>query len=157
MIAKKIKIPSLTYYQLAPKKGKDLLQAWVKDIEQFEILSNPKNELFFFPKSGMNLLQQLTKALPRLTPGTPLGIIKGKDLVPAHEFALSIQLSEQAAQWEMNLATSLQFLRKEPLTRPPGLANGWHLVTYEGFGIGWVKILSNRVNNYLPNQLRVRM
>jgi NOL1/NOP2/fmu family ribosome biogenesis protein len=28
---------------------------------------------------------------------------------------------------------------------------------YDGWGIGWGKMLPNRVNNYFPNHLQVRM
>ncbi|MBK6995726.1 MAG: hypothetical protein IPH31_12640 [Lewinellaceae bacterium] len=34
---------------------------------------------------------------------------------------------------------------------------GWTLARYEGLNLGWVKILPNRLNNYLPQERRIRM
>jgi NOL1/NOP2/fmu family ribosome biogenesis protein len=34
---------------------------------------------------------------------------------------------------------------------------GWYMVTYNGLGLGWLKALGNRSNNYLPKNWRIRM
>jgi NOL1/NOP2/fmu family ribosome biogenesis protein len=36
-----------------------------------------------------------------------------------------------------------------------GVPKGWALVTYHGHGIGWVKVLQGRINNYYPKNWRV--
>jgi len=32
---------------------------------------------------------------------------------------------------------------------------GWNLIKFEGHNLGWVKVLSNRINNYYPKELRI--
>jgi NOL1/NOP2/fmu family ribosome biogenesis protein len=40
---------------------------------------------------------------------------------------------------------------------PEGTAKGWYIIRYKGLGLGWIKALGNRVNNYLPKSWRIRM
>ncbi|WP_462243937.1 methyltransferase RsmF C-terminal domain-like protein [Ferruginibacter sp.] len=32
---------------------------------------------------------------------------------------------------------------------------GWALISYRQLSLGWVKILSNRINNYYPKEWRI--
>ena len=32
---------------------------------------------------------------------------------------------------------------------------GWYLVTYQGLGLGWAKVMENRTNNYYPSNWRI--
>jgi NOL1/NOP2/fmu family ribosome biogenesis protein len=80
--------------------------------------------------------------------------MKRQNFVPNHELALSIYLSDSVHRIELSLEQALVFLKKgqmEALETTEGLA----LITYKSFGLGWVKVLKNRVNNYLPNELRI--
>jgi len=45
-------------------------------------------------------------------------------------------------------------LRKENF-EPKNCVNGLVLVTYKDQDLGWAKVLPNRINNYLPNELRI--
>jgi 16S rRNA C967 or C1407 C5-methylase (RsmB/RsmF family)/NOL1/NOP2/fmu family ribosome biogenesis protein len=87
--------------------------------------------------------------------GINMGEIKGNDLVPHHEFALSTIFNNNIAQVELDEAQALQYLRKKDVVlQSPH--KGWSLCTYENFPLGWVKILHNRVNNYYPTEWRIR-
>lgn len=86
--------------------------------------------------------------------GIVIGEVKGKDLVPDHELALSTGILHQFETLEVGLEDALQFLRKKGPALLPARP-GFTLLTYRGNGIGWVKILPNRVNNYLPNEYRI--
>lgn len=85
--------------------------------------------------------------------GITLGEIKGKDLVPNHELALSNVLNNENSK-ELNLENALKFLKKEPFSSDVNLP-GFSRISYKNQGLGWVKILPNRINNYLPNELRI--
>lgn len=88
--------------------------------------------------------------------GTRLGAAAGKDWIPDHDVALSIHRSEHTAAVSLNMEQALRFLKRED----PGvetLQKGWHVVTYGGNGLGWIKAIGNRVNNYLPKHWRIRM
>jgi len=86
--------------------------------------------------------------------GICLGEIKGRDLVPAQDLALSSGIAWRGATLELDKQEALQFLRKEVMpARLP--QKGFVKVTYERQGLGWIKMLSNRINNYLPNEARI--
>lgn len=88
--------------------------------------------------------------------GIRLGTAVQKDWIPEHDVALSLDKHPSLPQWAMSREEALRFLKKEELA-PPGLARGWYVAAYEGRGLGWVKVLGNRVNNYLPKGWRIRM
>jgi NOL1/NOP2/fmu family ribosome biogenesis protein len=55
---------------------------------------------------------------------------------------------------ELSRENALRYLKKEN----PELVNqskGLVLFTYKKLGLGWAKILDNRINNYLPNELKI--
>ena len=87
--------------------------------------------------------------------GMPIGELdKNKNLVPSHELALSIFLNKELPCIHLDLTQAKQFLRKDNL-QIPAAPLGWQLVKFDGFALGWVKVLGNRINNYLPAAYRV--
>ncbi len=88
--------------------------------------------------------------------GLPAGHFAGNDWLPSHDLALSVDLAEHVPAIPVDRDTALRFLRKEDPGLSP-LAKGWYRIVYEGIGLGWVKSLGNRYNNYLPKYWRIRM
>ncbi len=86
--------------------------------------------------------------------GTPIGELKHGNLVPHHSLALSVYLHPKLLKLELNNDNAIRYLKKENLTLN-GSSEGLKLVSYQGFGIGWAKVLSNRINNYLPNEATI--
>jgi len=88
--------------------------------------------------------------------GVTLGNPTFKEWMPAHDVALSIAQHEELPRREVNKEQALHFLKREEM---PDLEvdMGWFIVSYNGLGLGWAKSLSNRINNYLPKQWRIRM
>ena len=87
--------------------------------------------------------------------GVQLGEIKGKDLVPHHELAMSTIISDNIFKTELTEEQALQYLRKKDISLHTDF-KGWALYTYKNFPLGWIKILHNRVNNYYPTEWRIR-
>jgi NOL1/NOP2/fmu family ribosome biogenesis protein len=84
-----------------------------------------------------------------------MGEFKGNDFIPSHALALSTALSPDILRLELSGNEALLFLKKENLNIEA--PRGWLLVTHQGLGLGWVKGLGNRINNYLPKDWRIRM
>ena len=108
------------------------------------------------PQRHLADIQRLSQVLNRLEGGFLLGDIKGKELIPSPELALHTALSPSVNRLELKKETALSILRKET----PELSQsvkGWVLVCYEGLGLGWVKGLGHRYNNYYPKEWRIRM
>lgn len=90
-------------------------------------------------------------------PGIRLGMPAQKDWIPEHDVALSLDRNEHLPQWKMTKEEALAFLKKEVLAPPTNLGRGWMIASFEERGLGWVKVLANRVNNYLPKHWKIRM
>ena len=104
-------------------------------------------------EADLKILQQavyLRKA------GLKLGMPTAKEWIPEHEVALGIDTNPALPSIDADRDQALRFLKREDMGIT-GLAKGWQIVRYKGLGLGWVKALDNRVNNYLPKQWRIRM
>jgi 16S rRNA C967 or C1407 C5-methylase (RsmB/RsmF family)/NOL1/NOP2/fmu family ribosome biogenesis protein len=104
-------------------------------------------------KEWLTDLKQLAKCLYIKKAGIEIGEIKGKDVIPAHELAVS-SLSATFAPVPLTQEQALQYLRRKEILLPDA-PRGWNLVSYGGLPLGWVKVLPNRVNNYYPAEWRI--
>lgn len=107
---------------------------------------NPQHE------ADYHLLQ---KALYLRKTGLTVGSPAAKDWLPAHEIALSIDAAKDLPIVPVNKEQALHFLKKEDIAIP--LEKGWYIISYQGVGLGWIKSLGTRINNYLPKNWRIRM
>ncbi len=88
--------------------------------------------------------------------GIRLGNSTIKDWIPAHDVALSNSINLNVPYINVTKEQALRFLKKEDiLTNESG--KGWFVVKYNNLGLGWIKNLGNRTNNYLPKNWRIRM
>jgi 16S rRNA C967 or C1407 C5-methylase (RsmB/RsmF family)/NOL1/NOP2/fmu family ribosome biogenesis protein len=88
--------------------------------------------------------------------GLRLGEPAGKDWLPAHDVALGIDANSLLPGIEVSREQALRFLRREDMGIED-IARGWQVIRYKGLGLGWIKSLGNRINNYLPKHWRIRM
>ena len=139
-----------------PGKQKEEISKWLKEPEKFDFYLKKEGEIVAVPRHLSEEYGAVLKALFRRSSGFEPGIFKGNNFVPSHALALSNELSDEIPRLELSKEDALLFLKKEPFGYAAS-ENGWHLVTYEGFGLGWVKVIGDRVNNYLPKEWRIRM
>lgn len=85
--------------------------------------------------------------------GIALGSIKGKDVIPEHELALSLLPLDHFNSVSLDLDQALQYLRRQDLFIEA--TKGWNLVRFGELPIGWLKALPNRINNYYPQEWRI--
>ncbi len=114
------------------------------------------NTIIAVPESIAEDVHRLEYLRP-LHRGTAVGEVKGKDIVPNADLALS-QILRMGAfrEAEVSREQALAFLHKDTLSLPEA-ARGIVLLTYEGQPIGFVKNLGNRCNNLHPQDRRIRM
>ncbi|GHE46231.1 methyltransferase RsmF C-terminal domain-like protein [Sphingobacterium griseoflavum] len=135
---------------------KDALRTWLVGDERLYAFMH-RDDVHIFPKQYEDDLRWIQQVLYIRTAGTNIGKWLGKELVPSHELALSIFVNAEINAQELTLAVAQQFLRKENLDREvfENAGSGWCLVRHQGVNLGWVKILSNRINNYYPKESRI--
>ena len=129
-------------------KKKVSLQTDTEIVEKFDML-------YAFPKSHVPFVENLIGIkLKKL--GVCLGEMKGKNFVPHHELALSVSSASKFPSRELTLQQALQFLKKQDFFFDSD-SRGFILLTHKGLGLGWVKHLGSRINNYLPASSRILM
>jgi NOL1/NOP2/fmu family ribosome biogenesis protein len=74
--------------------------------------------------------------------------------VPDHALAMSTIVADPIPRTELEKEQAIQYLQRKDL-KIEAADKGWKLVTYKGHPLGWVNILSNRINNYYPKELRI--
>lgn len=92
-----------------------------------------------------------------LSRGTAVGVVKGRDLVPHADLALSALLVKDCfRRWSLDRNQALAFLHRDTLVLPDA-PQGLLLLEYGDFALGFVKNLGNRTNSLLPQGRRIRM
>ncbi len=101
-------------------------------------------------------MQYVESALKVIHSGIAVAEVKGRDLIPEADLALSSVMSEGAfPKIELSTQDALRFLAKEPLMFD-GSPMGYLLLTYKNLPLGFVKNLGNRSNNLHPMARRIR-
>ncbi|MBK7139195.1 MAG: hypothetical protein IPH74_09280 [Bacteroidetes bacterium] len=109
-----------------------------------------------FPLSFTQQISQLSQVLYITYLGIEIGQMKGKELIPSHQLALSDCLKSDFQYIAVDKENALKYLKRlhfEPLDMPDFL--GWTLVKYENINLGWVKLIQGRINNYFPLNWRI--
>ncbi len=97
----------------------------------------------------------LNSVLHLVKAGIKMGGVKQNVLIPEHDLALSLAVNTNILRTELTQEQALIYLKKGNLAVDTFTQKGWQLVTFKNLPLGWVKVLPNRVNNYLPKALRV--
>jgi 16S rRNA C967 or C1407 C5-methylase (RsmB/RsmF family)/NOL1/NOP2/fmu family ribosome biogenesis protein len=139
-------------FTVLPKKALASLKAIYALPEQFICIQH-QEDLIALPAHAYSDLQTIRAHLYVKKIGMRIGVLKGSDLVPAHDLAMSQWTTMPYENIELSLQDALQFLRRADfqLNGP----KGWHSISYMNCRLGWVKILPNRLNNYYPNTWRI--
>lgn len=128
---------------------------WVEDLDEYDWVA--KNDEYYLLRPGhRSVFDQLASTLYLRKAGVRLGRLAGTDLIPDHELAQCIALRSDFPTLPLDCDQALKFLRKEDVPVPPG-HTGWAVGRHEGHALGWAKLLPNRLNNYYPKDLRIRM
>jgi len=110
--------------------------------------------IYAVPEKLLADINFLSLKLRLVNCGTKVGEIIRDKLIPDHALALSIIISDKIQKEELDLEQAIQYLKKKELSLQTD-KKGWSVVTFQGHRLGWVNILSNRINNYYPKELRI--
>lgn len=136
--------------------GKDAreLKGWVgqPDLMKFATVGD---RVYGYYGAAFGDLVRLSTALNVVYSGVDMGRVMKGMLRPEHSLALFHDLNRGVVpSADVDMETALDYLRKKDI--PTGLfAEGYNLVTFEGYPVGWVKKMGNRLNNLLPKELRI--
>ncbi|MFN0013536.1 MAG: methyltransferase RsmF C-terminal domain-like protein, partial [Saprospiraceae bacterium] len=140
------------------KKNTQSLLPWLAETPEMRFFQTPKGDVLALPAALETAYRTLDAVLKNKWFGTRVGQFKGSDFVPDHALALSNAVSPALPAVELPRNLALHFLKKDNFELPNGApSKGWALARYQGLNLGWMKILPNRWNNYLPPERRIRM
>jgi NOL1/NOP2/fmu family ribosome biogenesis protein len=109
------------------------------------------------PENVASDVSEVEDVLHVVAAGCAVGVVKGKDLVPDADLALSMMLAENAFPCvEVDRQTALAYLHRDAVVFSDA-PRGYLLVRYEGLALGFVKNLGNRCNSLHPQSRRIRM
>ena len=132
-------------------KEKELFVNWIDNLNH-HVITKFKDDYLLTNQTVLDFINRYPKLYLKKV-GTTIGSLIKEDVIPHHDLALSIHKSKQIQTIDCTQEQSIQFLKKE-LQIIDG-QKGWNLMTFNGFGFGWIKHLGNRLNNYLPNEFRI--
>ncbi len=134
------------------KKESEIVSEWIK-VEGMSFIKH-KNTVYAWPVHHVTDFCFLLDTLRVIYSGTLTGELMRDKLVPAHSLAVSKLVSDKIKRTELNYDQSIQYLQRKELNIATG-DTGWQIVTYQGNSLGWVNVLTNRINNYYPKELRI--
>jgi 16S rRNA C967 or C1407 C5-methylase (RsmB/RsmF family)/NOL1/NOP2/fmu family ribosome biogenesis protein len=139
--------------RLCERLGNDFASLWLNTEKDMFVGYPPPlwggagGEVFMFPEKFVADIEYIGKTIYTLSSGTKIGVIKGKDFIPSHDFAHSAEINiNNFAVWTVDKTTALKFLKRETLIAPAGIGKGYVLLTYFGVPLGWVKNIGARCN-----------
>lgn len=130
--------------------------AWLQAPESFQIFEDKQGNIIAILKSQVEDCQIIAQHLRKADFGLEIGTFKGKDFVPTHALALSTAIAPDLPAIELDKEQALRFLKKESITLDK-TPKGWALAQYQGYNLGWMKGVGDRINNYFPKNWRILM
>lgn len=142
--------------EIPNKKTIEILnQCWNKPNGKF-YFTDPNGDIHTTPETHKEEIDILLSSTRVIHAGINMGTFKQNQWVPHHSLALATGLSDYFHRAELTKDDALAFLNKS-LQVVDSESKGWLLASYRSHGLGWIKNLGNRINNYLPNEARIRM
>lgn len=138
------------------KNTSSLVTVWKDWLASDFVVWEQDGNCFAFHPAHLKELEWFSQFLKLKKHGTLLGKVLPKGPIPDQELAMSIYLSQEVPRKELDKVTALRYLKKEAVCEDD-THKGWMAVAYEQTVLGWGKWLGNRMNNYLPKNLRIRM
>lgn len=163
-LKKKQEIKNTSFHEYKPGYSKEItadkniLQNYLRDAEAYNITQRD-SFITALPLHLKTDVEYLHANLKVIKAGILCGEIKGKDLIPSHELALSDCIAHHLPAIDVDKGNALQYLRKQEMRNikfPGNEIKGWCIIRYHDLNLGWIKILENRINNYYPTEWRIR-
>jgi 16S rRNA C967 or C1407 C5-methylase (RsmB/RsmF family)/NOL1/NOP2/fmu family ribosome biogenesis protein len=143
-------------YETLSQKDALLLENWINQEYKCSFYKKGNGKIVAVPNEILAESLMIERALRRVSFGIEIGEFKGKDFIPSHDLALSYLIHPNIQAVELSKEEALLFLKKELQNIETDLKN-WTLARFQGLNLGWMKVLPNRINNYLPVEFRIRM
>ena len=137
------------------KKSMHVFKPWLK-LQDISLLSDKTGTIHAINSDLETESNFLNQFLRLIYCGVSIGTLNKTIMIPDHSLALSYLLADDFPAIELNRMDALHYLKKT-LPSIDSSHTSWILATYEGNGLGFLKNLGHRINNYLPQEHRIHM
>jgi NOL1/NOP2/fmu family ribosome biogenesis protein len=134
------------------KKELELIGKWAKP--EGKSFIKHLNTVYAWPENDFNDFSYLLEQLRVIYSGVLIGELMRDKLIPDHALAMSSIVSREIQKAELNYEQAIQFLQRKEMNLTTE-NQGWQLVTFQQYPLGWINVLPNRNNNYYPKELRI--
>lgn len=139
-----------------PPQTVNTARGWVAHPEAYEWIESAQG-ISAFPLPYRDLRALVSQTLRVLKAGIDVAEVKGRDLLPQHDLAMSTALRSDAfPRVPLEYEQAIAYLRKEAVTLSPEVPRGMVLLTYRDLPLGFAKNIGNRANNLYPQAWRIR-
>ncbi len=141
--------------EICEEKEISTLENWIKKNES-ENIYKWKEKYFLLNNEQLKIMNELSDRVKTIYAGVELASKKHDEFIPSPALALFEGINISSFN-NLNLSReqALSFLRKDSL-QISSVEKGWMLAVFENHPLGWVKALSNRMNNYFPMEWRIK-
>ena len=137
------------------KKSMSFFGEWIK-LDNIRLLHDKTGTIHAINSDLETEAYYLNQFLRLIYCGVSVGTLNKTIVIPDHSLALSFLLPDDFQTFEFNKMDALQYLKRS-LSAIDSNQKSWILATYEGNGLGFMKNLGHRINNYLPQEYRIHM
>jgi NOL1/NOP2/sun family putative RNA methylase len=138
--------------ELLTKNELALLDKWVHT-EGAHFIKH-LSTVYAWPQALAEDFTFLLNQLKVLYSGTIIGELMRDKLIPDHALAMSKLVQSTVGRVELTKEAAIRYLQRKDIQLET-TNKGWQLACYNGFAIGWMNVLPNRINNYYPKELRI--
>ena len=139
--------------QLLSKTALEKMRPYFSNMDELSLIKW-QEEVLAIPSSMLDDVFLLQSVLYLKKAGVKIGSMIRDELIPDHEFALSLLVADTIPSIDVDKETALQYLRRQDIRIETQL-KGWTLIKFQQTTLGWIKILPNRINNYYPKGWRI--
>lgn len=148
-----LKAPKKPRLQKLTNKEIALVQPWLRDNVPAQLWKY-EDLVYALPINHIQEILTLSDKLYLRKAGVLAGKIASQELIPDHALAMSTIVNNGIVAISLKQEEALQYLRKENVMIDTS-HKGRALVQFSGINLGWINILSNRINNYYPVAWRI--
>jgi len=149
----RIKAPKKPGLQKLTHREAGLVQPWLQPNAAVQLWKH-EELVYALPEDHVQEILTLSDKLYLRKAGVLAGKITAHELLPDHALAMSTLVSKEIVAISLKQEEALQYLRKENVMIDTS-HKGRALVQFSGINLGWINVLSNRINNYYPVAWRI--
>lgn len=138
--------------EMLSKKEESIVGGWVSAMDRRYV--RHESTVYAWPEKLANEIQHILSKLKVIYSGVCVGELVRDKLIPDHALALSQLIYTSIPRQELDYEQAIRYLKRKDLSINIE-RKGWQVVTHKMQLMGWINVLSNRINNYYPKELRI--